>query len=135
MADAELCQRVRCGALSQTDIGEQALYECSRDGYVGVLGCSHPECQPYLDELRAAGVCPDPEAGRVAELLPLHPPEVPDEGERPRPPVRFNLPVMEPRWGEGRGLWCQAMAWVDIHPCLAVGLVMAGWWVLRGRGR
>jgi hypothetical protein len=24
------------------------------------------------------------------------------------------------------------MAWVDANPCLAVGLVVAGWFVLRG---
>jgi hypothetical protein len=149
MAYADLCQRVRCGALSQEAAGPQALYECSRDGYVGVLGCSHPDCAPYLDEMRAAGVCTYQEAGRVAEVLPPHPAYQPERGEMPAAPVavnlprweapatpgvkRFNAPVSDPAWGRGRGMWCQAMAWVDANPCLAVGLVVAGWFVLRGR--
>lgn len=145
MADAELCQRVRCGALSQADVGAQALYECSRDGYVGVLSCNHADCAPYLDEMRAAGVCADPNAARVVEVLPLHPAMQPDPGQMPMAPVKVNLPrwetpgvktvnppVADPGWGQGRGTWCQAMGWVDANPCLAVGLVVAGWFVLRG---
>ncbi len=132
MADAELCQRIRCGALSQSAAGDQALYECSQAGYAGVLGCGHPECAPYLGELRAAGVCPDPEAGRVAEVLPLHPAVQPEEGEKPGEPVKINPPVAEPRQG-AETVWCQFMAWVDANPCLATGLVVAGWFVLRGR--
>ena len=146
MADAELCRRIQCGAVSQNEAGMAAVWECSQAGMVGVLSCNHPDCAPYLDEMRYKGICADPDAARVTEVLPLHPAYQPERGERPAAPVRVNLPrwetpgvktvnppVSDPGWGQGRGAWCQAMAWVDANPCLAVGLVVAGWFVLRGR--
>lgn len=133
MADAELCQRIRCGAVSQDEVGPEALYECSAAGYNGVLSCNHPDCAPYHAEMVAAGICAGMEAARVTEVLPIRPAVVPDPGERPGAPVSINPPVADPGWGQGRGMWCQAMGWVDANPCLAVGLVVAGWFVLRGR--
>lgn len=145
MDGAQLCQRIICGALSQAEAGPQALYECSRDGYVGVLPCSHPDCRPYLSEMQARGMCTaaalEPE--RVFELLPLHPPVQPDEGGPPLPPVARmpsvvppqRMPRFEPQTVQAplENSYCQFMNWVAANQCLAAAGVIAAWWVLRRR--
>lgn len=164
MADAQFCQRVICGAVSQAEAGLQALWECSQAGYVGALPCSHPDCQPYLAELRSRGMCPAPyrEPENVVEVLPLHPPVQPDQGELPLPPVERVFPTERAAPVErilpidlvapmpsivvhsarpvpeaavaGRGYYCEFMQWVSANQTLAAACVIGAWWILRGKG-
>jgi len=143
MPNPQLCQRIVCGAVSQAEAGLDALWECSQAGYAGALPCSHPVCRPYMDELRARGMCPAPEEymERVVEALPLHPPVQPDEGEPPLPPVdRITpaglvapMPSMQVAQAPITGAYCQFMSWVEANQCLAAAGAIAVWLVLRGR--
>jgi hypothetical protein len=134
MADAQLCQRIVCGAVSQAEAGMPALYECSQAGYAGALPCTHPDCRPYLAELRAKGVCGGGGLD-VAEVLPLHPETQPDDGEWPGPPVPVNLPAGEPAWAGRMGAYCRLMNWVALNQWMAAAAVVAGWWFLSKNGR
>ena len=156
IVDPQFCQRVVCGAVSQSEAGPAALWACSEAGYAGALGCTHPTCLPYMDELRAKGVCGgEPEAAytgpapgavytpAVFEALPLRPETQPDEGELPGPPVETGLPGGETvalrTAAHGtvalRTAYCRAMAWVHANPCIAAACVVAVWYSLSGRKR
>lgn len=122
IADAQLCQRIVCGAVSQAEAGPDALLACSEAGYVGALPCTHPDCQPYLSEMQARGMCGG--GMDVAEVLPLHPTTQPDDDEQPGPPVPMNLPAGEmTAW---RTPYCRAMEWVSGNPCMAAACIVAG---------
>lgn len=158
MANANLCQRIVCGATSQDEAGLAALYECSEAGYVGVLPCSHPSCQPYASELQSKGVCATPTIGQqVVEMLPLHPATQPYPGEAPSAPVPTvllpadlvaplpsivnhpapsNPEALEGMVSPWQGRYCQLMTWVSNNPGMVAVVLVAGWMVVRkDRGR
>jgi len=137
MPNPQLCQRIVCGAVSQAEAGLDALWECSEAGHVGVLPCTHPDCRPYMDELRAKGICSggeyDDSAPAVTEVLPLHPTTQPDDGEQPGPPVPVNLPAGEMTpW---RTPYCRVMEWVAGNPSMAAACIVAGWYFLAREKR
>jgi hypothetical protein len=145
----ELCERVMCGALTRDDLGKilntdpvTAGFSCSYAGYVGVHTPCETMCQPYLEEINA-------KAGslgmqRLTCSIPKQPPvvELPSEvavapainivPTGPQLPANFVTPEMiqVPRLRCGAG--CGISGWVDAHPLLAAGLVIAAFAVLKG---
>lgn len=97
--DAELCNRIICGTLSQQDVGLDTIYACAQAGFQGAKPCTHPDCQKYLSEAIGRGYC---EAAAVAaaaavtdeplvDVLPVHPYRLPEPGETPPPPAASSL--------------------------------------------
>jgi hypothetical protein len=69
----------------------------------------------------------------VVEVLPLHPPVQPEDGEQPLPPVPVSLPTGELL--EVSTLYCRAMNWVAVNQCTVALAVVAAWWLLTKNGR
>lgn len=141
MVDIDICQRIQCGALSQSEAGPEVLLACSEAGHVGVKGCGNSACSPYLEDMRARGVCPplvsdtgSPVANAllapvarasVAASIPLLTAPLPSIT-----PVRRS-PVMD----EYTQPWyCGINRWIDQHNALSV-LVLAGAYLLLGGWR
>jgi hypothetical protein len=146
---SDVCRRIQCGAVSQAEAGFAALLACSQSGEVGVLGCGHPDCSPYTEEMRARGVCPPAAPGAVAVVPPspaappaalLTPPLPSITPVRPQPVPVAGVGITSVGgpdnfvWaGPGESWYCPVNRWVNENIWLALGVVAGIYLVARGR--
>lgn len=131
--DIDLCQRIQCGALSQAEAGFDLLLECSQAGMAGAKGCGHPDCAPYVDEMRDRGVCPPAYTGREAASVPalVAPSPVPILAAT-LPSIVLRRPIPAPLEPYEEPWYCPINRWAGQNKLYAV-LVLAGvYWVLGG---
>lgn len=135
--DVDLCRRIQCGAVSQAQAGLDTLLECSQSGMVGVKGCGDPDCSPYLDEMRASGVCP-PADGAVVVPASAAPTALPLLAAA-FPSITPRAPVPAPSEPYREPWYCPINRWA-VHNRLGAALVLVGVYLLvkgfgdRGKG-
>jgi hypothetical protein len=138
---AELCNKLRCGLLSQEEVGADTVSSCSAAGYTGVWAASDPRCAAFLRTealppvlaatlFRAAG--PQPAAtprtgaapGQSLAPVSLVPPLPSITNQRPQQVTT-----------EQAGVLCQISRWASDHPFLAGAVVLGIFFAARGGKR
>jgi hypothetical protein len=143
--DAEYCEAVMCGGITQAEAGIANLYECARMGFTGARPCTDDSCRFYTTAMEERGNgCGTPIP--PAPAMPWAPPlTMDDDGlEDPAAPppqlpaiTPYNLTPPMPsitapvNFGPSSNpvstdtAACQFSTWVDQNPVMAL-IALAG---------
>lgn len=132
MVTQQYCEQIQCGCLSQEDAGPENLYDCTVQYGSGVYLPTDPRC---------IAACPP---------QPLPPAiQIPPSASNPGPPVVSDVPrlpvltasnIVQPlpditkvivNPPPAPSLWCELNQMIADHPFIAVGTLVAGFFMLR----
>lgn len=154
--DVSICEQLQCGAIDRSQLPSDLLQACYQAGYAGLRSCSDSVCDPYLGQMDCA---PMPEMPSVVErnYVPTFMPRattqslpnmmrsariqkaslggiVPDTSMFSPTSLLQPLPQIVPSpAGELVDASCDGFsAWVAANPLLAIGGLVAAYFLIAG---
>ncbi len=123
-----VCLQIQCGAISQDAAGLQLIMDCANAGWAGVRSCIDPACSPWRNRIPGCAQNSGPVVAPVA--LPAAPVLLRSDVVAPMPSITGTA---------RRG--CEAVVsncpsalgtWLESNPWMAIGLALAGGYLLFG---